>query len=408
MDAYVFGLGEKRRCVARCLLEEVFICGYIDNYKADSMGLFDGKPIVRQGGIREPYDYIIITLLEYEDVRNSLVEQGVRREKIVSFFDAKDASNEQYWGVLDAYKWRVELMWIYHTEVAVPTIDNLNYELYADSEHVRKGLPKIMDAEDTVRILARGKKSLARFGDGEFELMFGRSRPKFQSTDCRLAERLREALHSHEENLLIAIADNYGSLAKYTDEAARGIRMYMTKEVREDHMKALDLDRQYYDAYLSRAYIMYRDKTDAKGRFDRIREIWGGQNVLVIEGRHTRFGVGNDLLENAESVERILVPDKNAFEKYGQIIEAARRYGKGKLILSILGPTATVLAYDLAREDYWIIDIGQLDTEYEWFLRGVERRCSLKYKNVSEIAYHEVIGDDGKFGSYYNEIVEEI
>ena len=40
----------------------------------------------------------------------------------------------------------------------------------------------------------------------------------------------------------------------------------MRKEVREYHKSMLDKNRQYYDAYLSRPYIMYRDKIGAKRR----------------------------------------------------------------------------------------------------------------------------------------------
>ncbi len=395
----------------RCLLKTVSICGYIDNYKADTMSLFAGKPVVKQSDLCESYDYIIITLLRYETIRDSLVEEGVKRRRIIAFFDFMDASSEEYWGVLDAYKWKTELIWSYYKCMVIPAMNNLNYELYADSEIVKKVCPKIMDAENTVRILYNEKKSLARFGDGEFELMYNRSRPVFQHVNYKLAERLKEVLNSHEDNLLIAIADNYGSLAKYTDEAASDIRMYMTKEVRENHIQLLDLNRQYYDAYLSRAYLMYRDKTNVKSKFDNIKKIWNDKDVLIVEGGYTRFGVGNDLLENAKDVKRIIVPDKNAFDKYDEIIEVVRYHGINKLILSIIGPTATVLAYDLAKEGYWVIDIGQLDTEYEWFIRGVDKRCSLKHKNVSEAVNYEAIEDiawEKEFESYFSEIVETI
>lgn len=411
MNVYIFGLGKGKKYLDRCLLKTVSICGYIDNYRAGTMIAFAGKPVIRQNALCDSYNYIIITLLEYDDVRRSLIDDGIEQKKIISFFDFTDASNEEYWKVIDPYKWRTELMWKYYLEILKPTMDNLNYELYANSEIVRKKCPQIMDVERTIQILYNEKKCLARFGDNEFELMFGRLRTNYQDTNTKLADRLKEVLNSHEDNLLIAIADNYGSLAKYTDEAARDIRMYMTKEVRENHIQLLDLNRQYYDAYLSRAYLMYRDKTNVKNKFDNIKKIWDNKNVLIVEGRYTRFGVGNDLLENAKDVKRIIVPDKNAFEKYDEIIKAVRFYGKNKLILSIIGPTATVLSYDLAREGYWIIDIGQLDTEYEWFIRGVDKRCSLKYKNVSEAINYEAIEDitqKKEFESYFSGILETI
>lgn len=411
MKVYVFGLGKRKKYLDRCLLKTVSICGYIDNYKANTMKFFEGKPVVKQSELCGSYDYIIITLLEYENVRNSLVGEGIEPGAIISFFDFADASNEKYWNVIDSYKWRTELMWKHYTEIAIPTMDNLNYELYANSKAVKQETPEIIDAKSTVRILAEEKKCLARFGDNEFELMLGRLRTDYQDVDAELAGRLRYVLDSHEDNLLIAIADNYGSLEKYTDKAAKDIRMYMTKEVRESHMRLLDVNRKYYDAYLSRPYMIYRDKTSAKEKFDQVKALWNDQEVLIVEGEYTRFGVGNDLLNNARKIERIIAPAKNAFDQYQQIKDAVCRHGKNKLILSILGPTATVLAYDLAREGYWILDIGQLDVEYGWFLLGTKKRCALKYKKVSEIVSYEMtetdMGDEN-IRLYKSQVIERV
>lgn len=411
MKIYIFGMGKGKKYLDRCLLDDVYICGYIDNYKVHELSLFEDKPVVRQNELHETYDYIIITLMNYEDIRKSLIGEGIKKDKIISFFDFKDASNENYWSVIDAYRWRMELMWRHYTGVVMPSIDNIGYELYCKSPLVQKECPKIMDVEHTVEILYHEKKCLARFGDNEFELMCGRLRTNYQDIDEKLSKSLKKVLNSREENLLIAIADNYSSLEKYTDDAARDIRMYLTEEVRKDHMQLLDLNRQYYDAYLSRPYILYRDKAGAKKKFDQIKKLWNGQDVLIVEGEHTRFGVGNDLLANVKSIKRIIVPDKNAFSQYNKIKDMSCKYGKNKLILTILGPTATVLAYDLAREGYWIIDIGQLDTEYEWFLCGTNKRCDLKYKTVSEVISYKNLDEtiiDDNLKQYFDEIIEKI
>lgn len=411
MNVYIFGLGQGKKYLDRCLREDVHVCGYIDNYKAEKIGIFDGKPIVRQNDLRDAYDYIIITLMEYKGVRDSLLSDGVERSRLISFFDFEDASEERHWEVIDAYKWRVELMWKHYIGVVMPSVDNIGYELYADSELVKRDCPKIIDVESTVNLICDEKKSLARFGDNEFELMCGRLRVNYQDVDDKLAGRLKEVLNSDEDNLLIAIADNYGSLEKYTDEAAGDIRAYMSREVRKNHMELLDLSRQYYNAYLSRPYIIFRDKENAESRFKNIKRIWDDKDVLIVEGEHTRFGVGNKLLNNARNIERIIVPDKNAFQRYDEMKEFVCKYGEGKLILAIIGPTATVLAYDLAKEGYWIIDIGQLDTEYEWFLRGVKKKCNINYKNVSETARYEPIDaslSDSYLKVYNSEIIQKI
>lgn len=186
---------------------------------------------------------------------------------------------------------------------------------------------------------------------------------------------------------------------------------YMRKEVREYHMSMLDKNRQYYDAYLSRPYIMYRDKTGAKRRFDNIKKIWDNQDVLIVEGEYTRFGVGNDLLENASNISRILAPGKNAFSKYEEIFAAVKEFGQNRLILITLGPTATIMAHDLAKEGFWAIDIGQFDVEYEWYLRNMTERCDIPYKCVSEVKQtHDIITDDNEsfIKKYKSEIIRRI
>nr|WP_300839504.1 GT-D fold domain-containing glycosyltransferase [uncultured Acetatifactor sp.] len=411
MTIYIFGMGKGEKFLERCLLPGVVICGYIDNYRAEEIDSFNGKPVAKQNNLEKEYDYIIITLMQYERVRSSLIAEGIDESKIISFFDFKDASNEENWKMIDAYKWRIELMWRHYINILMPSVDNIGYELYASSEIFKKDCPKIMNTEETAKLLKQGKKCLARFGDNEFELMCGHLRTNYQDVDYKLAERLKEVVKSGEDNLLVAIADNYGSLERYTDDAAGDIRRYMTREVRENHMKLLDLDKQYYDAYISRPYIIYRDKEHAKERFDRVKEIWDSQDILIVEGEHTRFGVGNDLLENAKSIKRIITSDRNAFSKYEEIKEAVLKYGKNKLILAILGPTATVLAYDLAQLGYWVMDTGQFDVEYEWFLKSVNRRCGLKYKRVSEVGEHEQLEldvVDEMMQCYFKEIIQKV
>lgn len=172
-----------------------------------------------------------------------------------------------------------------------------------------------MSVDRLLEVIEKEKKCLARFGDGEFEIILGRERARFQTVDLELGNKLRNALNSKLDNLLIAVANNYSSLDEYTDEAANGIRQYLANDTRKLHMQLLDMDREYYDAYISRPYIMYRDKhkRGASERFRRVISLWDGLDVLMVEGEHTRFGVGNDIFDNVKSVERILTLDKDCY-----------------------------------------------------------------------------------------------
>ena len=57
---------------------------------------------------------------------------------------------------------------------------------------------------------------------------------------------------------------------------------------------------------------------------------------------------------------------------------------EGKLIILSYGPTATILAYDLAKLGYQAVDIGHLDIEYEWYQRGDKNGGVVKGKYTNE------------------------
>lgn len=249
--------------------------------------------------------------------------------------------------------------------------------------------PTILSEEETLNQLIDSQTSFARFGDGEFSAIAGRIRHQFQTAvDPQLGQRLLEVLHCQDPRLLIGLADNYGSLEKYNAQAKREIRRYMHPMVRREHLRLLDPERTYYNAYVTRPYVMYDDnQTDAPGkRFRHLQRLWSGKNCIFVEGNMTGLGVGNDLFENTASIKRILAPAENAFSAYSPLLEFCLRQPADSLFLLALGPTATVLAWDLCRAGYRAIDIGHIDLEYEWFLRGEGHRTQVAGKYNNEVA----------------------
>lgn len=270
--------------------------------------------------------------------------------------------------------------------------ENVYYELMDPRNTEEKNncwYPRIASREETLsRIIEKGA-SIGRFGDGEFSTIAGRIRHNFQTVqDVKLADRLKEVLQSEEDGFLVAIADNYGSLHRYTEQAKREIRYYMTSQVRKEHLALLKQEHLYYDTHITRPYVMFADnQTDApRKRFEQLRQIWDQRDCIFVEGCMTGLGVGNNLFDNAHSIRRILAPAENAFSQYDKIMEYCRKQPENSLFLLALGPTATVLAYDLFRAGYQAVDIGHVDLEYEWFLRGEGRRTPVTGKYNNEVA----------------------
>ena len=219
--------------------------------------------------------------------------------------------------------------------------ENAVYELWDRIQHPMDGFfPKIARGEQAIDEIVAHGKSLARFGDGEFAAIAGRIRHRFQTeVEEELSHRLKEVLQSEDSNLLIGIADNYGSLEKYTEQSRREIRCYLNPQVRKEHLELLHPEKTYYDAYVTRPYVMYRDnQTDApKKRFAYLKKIWDGRDCIFVEGCCTGLGVGNDLFDNAKSIQRILGPAENAFSRYQEILDCCMAQEKGTLFLLALG-----------------------------------------------------------------------
>ena len=67
------------------------------------------------------------------------------------------------------------------------------------------------------------------------------------------------------------------------------------------------------------------------------------------------------------------------------ITSAIRHANKDDLILIALGPTATVLSFDLAQLGYTALDIGNVDNEYEWYLAGATKKVRNPLKFSMEV-----------------------
>lgn len=278
---------------------------------------------------------------------------------------------------------------------------------YASPEKVI-GHYKIANPDETISELILNNKSITRFGDGELDFIYGKGM-NYQKYDKKLANRLQEVLNSNEEDLLIGIPDavNVEYLKLYTGPAIDFWPGWINK-FKFRLVKLLDRNKQYYSTQITRFYMDYKDKSNKKEYVDKIKKIWDNKDVVIIEGEQSRLGVGNDLFHNVKSIQRIICPSENAFEKYNEIMEEALKIDKEKLLLLALGPTATVLAYDLYKKGYRVIDIGHIDIEYEWFLMKATRKVKVESKYVTEVKDGRVNIDNIKDKKYESEIIGKI
>ena len=248
----------------------------------------------------------------------------------------------------------------------------------------RKYAVQVFDTAETLEAIRKQKYSLSRFGDGEFDLILGKGL-KFQKFDARLAEKLKNILSQpiDAHPCKVAIPHVYASLKGMTYNSRKFWSMYFV-ENREKIYGLLDSKYHYYDAQVTRIYVNRRCKTEAYAYFQQWKSIWRDQDILLVEGKSSRFGAGNDLFDEAKSVERILCPARDAFDHYDEILNTITEHGKNKLVLLVLGPTATALACDLSCRGIWAIDSGNLDMEYEWSKIRAKKQTAIAGKYTHE------------------------
>lgn len=270
---------------------------------------------------------------------------------------------------------------------------------------------KIMSDEKLVDLIVNEKKSFSRFGDGELSLMLeNRFDLNFQHNSEKLKEKLAEVLHSNESNLLIGINISFNDPSIYNKKVQKNCRTF-NYLYRDLYKKVIPNEKEYGNSSITRFYIDY-DNTDmdgAKKRVANLKRIWDNRDLLIVEGIHTRLGVGNDLFVNSNSIRRILVPETNAFDKYNIILSKVKnRYKENDLVLIAAGPTATVLAYDLAKNNIQAVDVGHIDVEYEWMNMNTKKRVAIKGKYVNEIKGKKYLESFEKNEEYKNSIIEVV
>lgn len=391
-----------------------FIYSVIDRKNCAVVGVIDsdsekqgkewkyGLPVFAPEVLRKIiFDYIFISPQKYEGIEKQCLDMGIPKEKVIVYWRDREAEG--------LYQNRADRV----IENEKKCAEYRNRYLNAPYEWGMKEVIEIKSAEKLLNCIIEKKCSLCRYGDGEFEIMLHRVRPWFQNVDLELAERLREIVRTKQEGVIIAVADNFRSLEKYEEDAADSIREYIIPN-REEIYALLSRECDYYNAYVSRPYIIYKDKNHAKKIFGLFKKIWKDREILLVEGKTARIGVGNDLFQGVKGINRIECPEKNAWGAYEDILEMIKEKAEHDTLVCIsLGPTATVLAYDLAVEGYQALDIGQLDNEYEWYIRGAKQRIPIPGKMVAEVdegrcAKEKAETDVNCEAEYKEQIVAEI
>lgn len=257
---------------------------------------------------------------------------------------------------------------------------------------------KVHSIDETIDELLHTEKSMVRFGDGEIVMIKGRDLV-LQKAQPEIAEGLKKILAYPYDDLIVTIPGVFDTLSDHTKESRQFWRDHLLM-CRKTYEKYCNPDRVYYSTFISRCYYFAKDKNRCAQWYDGIRDIWKDRSVVVVEGERSHNGVGNDLLDRAAGVERIICPPKDAYGSLNRIMEACMQYDKDRMFLLSVGVAAKFIAMELFEKGYRVLDIGNLDMEYEWYVRGADHKIPLEK--------HEIVGEEANREAGYTEYLQQI
>lgn len=220
--------------------------------------------------------------------------------------------------------------------------------------------PHVVDEYGTLKKILEHRLSIARYGDGEIKLCFGRSAIS-QPAGAAIGRRLREILIDDNPSLLIGIPR---VVRREEDWPRREKALFWNRYAVPKITKLYSRHKQYYSSFITRP----DSGTGLYSRryWDLMRGVWHDRPVTIIKGKGTGINKNPHLFSGAAggAPRVVLGPKYDAFAVYDRLLERAMAEEPERLLVLSLGPTATVLAADLAARGRQALDLGHLGMFY--------------------------------------------
>ncbi|WP_139005390.1 GT-D fold domain-containing glycosyltransferase [Arthrobacter crystallopoietes] len=229
---------------------------------------------------------------------------------------------------------------------------------------IRQEIAQVMQARqlgfmETIEALRDERRSFARYGDGEFRLMYRlEHKLKFHRNSPELMVALKRVLTDPSENTLIGMPQVF-----------LGLHWSIVFAETWHFVGPLVASQERFgNSHVTRPMFFDHHGQDA---VDAWRSVWEGRDVVVVTGHGSRFQMVPALFDNVSSVTEVFSTPTDAFFDLDRLIGEIEDTGRDLVLLS-LGPAATVAADMLAAKGIQALDIGHLSSSYENVLLGAE------------------------------------
>lgn len=266
------------------------------------------------------------------------------------------------------------------SELSCADIEGYKYIIMDEIRNFK--MLNILDPVETIQYIIDNKVSIVRFGDGELTLMddlgggckqTGKD-ISFQIYDKTLSKKLHEVLISNDPKILICIGHSlFVSNRNFTQVSKNFLITAAATRYRNQLLQYCSFDTIYGDTGFTQIYQTF-ENFDFNIYFEQVKDIFRNRDISIICGDSIFNGfIYNIFEEVAKSVDYIYAPKVDAFKQYETIFNKAKAIDKSRLIIIVLGPTATVLAFDLAKLGYQALDLGHIAKDYNAFKTNIPR-----------------------------------
>lgn len=271
-------------------------------------------------------------------------EQAANQVLMLEQLQALTKITEKYANASTKYDEKLE--YLTHAALA-PTLDAV-WNFLSENQ---------LGLEATLERLANSEDSLARFGDGEFQLMLSPWRNlAFQANSFELIAALESTVASSLDSLMIGLPQFMRN----------PIYLKVWPKIWGRLSTLLDDSRTYANAHVSRP-LAFKFLGDTA--VELWREVWRGKDLTIITGKGSRFEIVPELFETSTGIDRIDSTPVNAFTDIHRIMGLIAERDSDIFIVS-MGPAGTVLSHQIAATGRRALDIGHLSAAYLNVMKG--------------------------------------
>lgn len=264
--------------------------------------------------------------------------------------------------------------------------------------HARQPPPRLLGGLETLERLYERGQSVSRFGDGEMAMVFPRLWARdlhFQTADAALVARLRDLFRRPDPRVLCCYNNTFAThdeIPIVLDfERSKKSYAYFRTIHRKDDIGVLVGRAPTYRKWLNRVRSVYSTEVLGEamcfflcnyveeyknGSLEKVcaayRRLMAGRRLLIVAPRRPLHGASfRDLADrrvivSPREVDFIEIPERNCFSMYKDILDAILAAKRPDAVLVQAGPTATILAAELAiKFNITGYDVGSFNTSLE-------------------------------------------